>query len=236
MDGGYIMAGDTTFLYGIGAYLIKADHEGNEEWNMTYPFIDGQSEARSVVQTSDGGYLFTGSININNKFSQMIWLVKTDRSGYMHPGGSSEAYTVIESIDGGYTVVGTAYFTDLMTTEAWLLHVDQNGKEKWLKKFKGNGASPLAYSVNRTSDGGYIVAGNQWKYELGNLIHPWIMKTDGTGRVQWFDKFEGNNPSSVIETSDGGYVIGGTKDNSCGNEDYDFWLAKLGGSEFIDTL
>ncbi|HWQ95934.1 MAG TPA: PKD domain-containing protein [Candidatus Methylomirabilis sp.] len=346
-DGGYIMAGDTTFLYGIGAYLVKVDNKGDEEWNMTYPVIDGQSGARSVMQTSDGGYVFAGSINIHSKASQMIWLVKTDISGNMRwnrtfgrpgsiddfsyndgfsaiedangsfvvagiidlargnidskfglllaktdkdgnklwertwdPGGSSEAYSVIESIDGGYTVVGTAYFTDLMTTEAWLLHVDQNGEEKWLKKFTGNGTSPIAYSVYRTADGGYIIAGNMWKYESGNLIHPYIMKTDREGNmlwqktyeddygyarhvreskdggylilagsdgsgiwlikidvngsVQWYDKFEGNDPSSVIETSDGGYAIGGTKDNSCGNQDYDFWLAKLGGEGIFD--
>ena len=52
-DGGYIVAG------GLGgqAWLLKLDRYGDEEWQNTYSLGDF-GYTRSVIQTSDGGYLY----------------------------------------------------------------------------------------------------------------------------------------------------------------------------------
>ena len=52
-DGGYIVAG------GLGgqAWLLKLDLYGEEEWQNTYSLGDF-GYTRSVIQTSDGGYLY----------------------------------------------------------------------------------------------------------------------------------------------------------------------------------
>ena len=52
-DGGYIVAGGKEEQ----AWLMKLDRYGNEEWQNTYTLGDF-GYARSVVQTSNGGYLY----------------------------------------------------------------------------------------------------------------------------------------------------------------------------------
>ena len=55
IDGGYIVAGGKNGQ----AWLMKLDKYGEEQWQNTYTLGDfGYS--RSVVQTSDGGYLYSG--------------------------------------------------------------------------------------------------------------------------------------------------------------------------------
>jgi hypothetical protein len=79
-DGGLIMAG-YTFSYGNGKsdiFLVKTDPAGNLQWQSV---IGGQGddEAKSVVQTSDGGFLVTGTIQFEN--NTMISLIKTNTLG-----------------------------------------------------------------------------------------------------------------------------------------------------------
>ena len=54
-DGGYIVAG----CKDDKAWLMKTDLNGNKEWEQTYNLGDYWGN-RTVIQTSDGGYLFAG--------------------------------------------------------------------------------------------------------------------------------------------------------------------------------
>jgi hypothetical protein len=81
-DGGYIVAGSTT-SFGAGKrdiFLIKTDAEGNIIWAKTYggTYWD---EARSVQQTSDGGYIVAGYTNSFGAGDYDIFLIKTDANG-----------------------------------------------------------------------------------------------------------------------------------------------------------
>ncbi|MEA1868868.1 MAG: hypothetical protein U9N09_01755, partial [Euryarchaeota archaeon] len=65
-DGGYILAGYTT-SYGAGSsdmWLVKVDVGGNEQWNKTFGGT-GEEQAKSIQQTSDGGYVLAGSTSWN---------------------------------------------------------------------------------------------------------------------------------------------------------------------------
>ena len=83
-DGGYAIAGWTD-SYGNGYYnfwLVKTDSQGNQQWTQTYG-ASGDSEAYSVVQTSDGGYALAGFTNSTGAGIYSFWLVKTDSKGNM---------------------------------------------------------------------------------------------------------------------------------------------------------
>ncbi len=79
-------------------------------------------------------------------------------------------------------------------------------------------------SIQRTSDGGYILAGVTNSFGAGGS-DAWCVKLDSSGNVLWQKTYGGASDDyaeSVQATSDGGYILaGGT--NSFGAGNYDAW-------------
>ena len=114
-DGGVIITG-YTYSFGMGNYdlwLLKSDSDGNEEWNQTFGWGDGE-EGLSVEQTNDGGYIVTGNAYYSGGNDIQLWLIKTDQSGNTswekEFGGDDResGQSVQQSQDGGYVVVGSS--------------------------------------------------------------------------------------------------------------------------------
>ncbi|MEA2042669.1 MAG: hypothetical protein U9N85_08975, partial [Bacteroidota bacterium] len=81
-DGGYIILG-TTASYGEGSYdiwLVKINNSGEEEWTQTF---GGTScdWGYYVEQTTDGGYIITGSTDPDVYWVFDVILIKTDSNG-----------------------------------------------------------------------------------------------------------------------------------------------------------
>ncbi|PXF60827.1 MAG: hypothetical protein C4B59_07515 [Candidatus Methanogaster sp.] len=105
-------------------------------------------------------------------------------------------------------------------------------EEEWSKAFGGTG-NEWANSVQQTSDGGYILAGDTESYGSCDLDF-WLVKTDSDGNKEWYETFGGTEDDEaylVKQTSDGGYILAGEM-SSYGSGGYNFWLIKVGG---IDT-
>jgi hypothetical protein len=80
-DGGYIITGSKASSRGgsQSVWLIKTDAFGDDVWNRAFG-ESGWNEGKSVQQTSDGGYIVTGSTypyGIGGK-NRVAWLIKTD--------------------------------------------------------------------------------------------------------------------------------------------------------------
>jgi hypothetical protein len=80
-DDGYAMVGYTySFANASNGcfWLVKTDGEGHEQWNQTY-VVTGSDHGKSLIQTSDGGYLLVG---LSGAYSWMDFLIiKTDSIG-----------------------------------------------------------------------------------------------------------------------------------------------------------
>ena len=213
-DGGYMLAGT---IYsspypptGYHALLVKTDSAGNKQWDMTYAGGGNDEDyVRSVVQTSDGGYVFAGytrgppypSLNFYS------WLVKTDSAGnavwnkIFTSLGQNYVYSMVKTSDGGFALAGKGPPTPSDTYyEAMLVKTDSSGNILWSKTYGGSG--DFANSVIQTSDGGYLLAGSG------------LWKTNSAGNLQWtkpLDDPEAIEAKSIIQTSDGGYVYVGDK-------------------------
>ena len=141
------------------------------EWRQTYGEI-GSDSGRSVQQTSDGGYIVTGTtVSYGNGYSD-LWLIKTDSGGNEEwsqtYGGSSDdsGYSVQQTTDGGYIVTGFTYSFGNGDKDLWLIKTDSGGNEEWSQTYGGS-SDDSGYSVQQTSDGGYIVTGTTfviWKW------------------------------------------------------------------------
>ena len=224
-DGGYALAG-VTGSYGAGGgdfWIVKTDSSGNEEWSKTF---GGERDdwARSVIQTSDGGYALAGGTDSYGAGGEDFWIVKTDSSGNEEWsktfGGENDdwAYSVVQTSDGGYVLAGSTMSYGAGGEDFWLVKTDSSGNEEWSKTFGGVNRD-WARSVIQTSDGGYALAGG------------WLLKTDSSGNEEWSKTFGGANGGtawSIVQTSDGGYAL-------AGGSGANFWLVKL-GAPVPDTL
>jgi hypothetical protein len=79
---------------------------------------------------------------------------------------------------------------------------------RFAKTYGGTG-NDWAYSVQQTSDGGYIVVAITESFGAGSIF---LIKTDANGNVQWAKTYGGTDweeAYSVQQTSDGGYIVAG---------------------------
>jgi hypothetical protein len=75
----------------------------------------------------------------------------------------------------------------------------------------GGAADDYSFSVQHTSDGGYIITGYTYSYGAGGS-DVYLVKTDASGDTLWTRTYggsEGDEGWSVRQTFDGGYVIAG---------------------------
>jgi hypothetical protein len=236
-DGGYIAAGRT---YALTAgysdfWLIKTDADGHEQWNKR---LGGKyyDMAFTAEQTSDGGYVMAGGTDSYGAGSQDALLFKTDSNGNEQWnktfGGKNfdEVSSIIESDDGGFILAGKTGSNSVGYYDAWIIKVDENGNESWNRTFggaEGNHAyADAANSIQKTEDGGYVLAGKTGSYGAG-FFDAWLIKTDKDGIEQWNRTFGGKGDDeaySVQQTPDGGYVIAGTTDSY--GEGNDAWIIK----------
>jgi len=246
-DGGYALAGSTDFGSGNrNAFLIKTDSNGDEEFAKIYGG-SGRDEARSVVQTQDGGYALAGSTESFGPGNEAAWLIKTDGSGTEQwnetygESGFDGARSVTETFVGGYALVGSTDFGSGISN-AFLIRTDENGTEISAKTY-GGPELDRASSVIETVEPNpslpvptirYALAGETQSFGSGSG-DAWLIRTDANGNELWNETYGGSSADeseSVVGTSDGGFALtGGTQ--SFGSDDpvdeY-AWLIKTDGS------
>ena len=194
----------------------------------------------SVQQTTDGGYIITGSTESFGAGFDDVWLIKTNGSGdalwTKTIGGSSDdrGYSVQQTTDGGYIIAGMTESFGAGFDDVWLIKTNDSGDTLWTKTFGGN-YSEWSNSVQQTSDGGYIIAGKTSSFSTG-ISDVWLIKTNDLGDTLWAKTYGGVNGDaawSVQQTKDGGYLIIATT-LSFGAGFVDTWLLKTDDSG--DTL
>lgn len=100
-----------------------------------------------------------------------------------------------------------------------LLKIASNGAIQWKKYFDFTDTE-YGYSVQQTSDGGFIVTGRTY-------AEIFLLKTASDGSLQWAKTFGGSYSQEgkcVRQTSDGGFIITGFTNFGAG--DYDVYLIK----------
>jgi regulation of enolase protein 1 (concanavalin A-like superfamily) len=216
-DGGYIISGDT-YSFGAGyhdVYLIKTDPDGNLLWQNTFGG-SGEEIGYSAQQTSDGGYIIAGETGSFGAVKSDVYLIKTDPNGnllWQKTFGGSEwnvGYSVKETSDGGFIITGYTSSFGAGYPDVYLVKTDPNGNLLWQKTFGGS-EDGWGLSVQQTSDGGFVIAGEIYSY-ITDDSDVYLIKTDPNGNLIWQKTFGGSSFDqglSVQQTTDGGFIITG---------------------------
>lgn len=219
----------------------------------TFIGSNNSENAYAMQQTSDGGYITAGTTSgaiptLGGQTALNAWtagndmlIIKTTSAGAVSwytmigSSGTDNAYSIVQTSDGGYIVAGVAG-ANIATlggqspliaygsgNDMLVVKLTSAGAVSWYT-FLGGANGQTAYSIQQTSDGGYIVAGDSF-FNLATLggqtpLNAWnsgqdwlIVKLTSAGAVSWYT-FLGSTSSdqlnSIIQTSDSGYLIGGS--------------------------
>jgi len=239
------------YLMGGEIYLVKTGANGDIMWEKTFgDFYD--ENAYSIQQTSDGGYIVVGDTSsfgispytakeLGQSAPADVYVIKTDANGNEQWnkifGGkyADVGYSIQQTFDGGYIIAGYTVsnkkgpmyseysdYGGFGVADAYLIKMDSDGNKLWEKTFGDDFTDEVAFSVQQTSDGGYILTGLTGVIEDTRSGHPrdsdvYLLKTDENGNKMWEKKYERrkyewsktDKAYSVKQTADGGYIIAG---------------------------
>lgn len=247
-DGGYILAGYSVSPIsgektensrgGQDFWIIKINAEGDITWQKTLGG-SGIDSARSIIETSDGGYVVGGTSNSsisgekteNSYGGSDYWILKLDSLGGIQwqktIGGSG--YDNLDQIiltDSGYFAIGssTSGISGLKTeinrgiADYWVVKLDVSGAIEWQRTLGGDGEdSP--HSALQCPDGGFMIAGSSASGLSGDKTEnsygdydSWIIRLDGTGGLLWQKAIGGSGQdghNNLLQMPDGSYILGG---------------------------
>lgn len=218
-DGGYMIAGGTN-SFGAGGQdvlLAKFGAYGNLEWTRT---VGGPLEdwARSLAQSSDGGYVVGGYTQSYGAGQRDFFIAKFDSSSALEwaktLGGPEDdrAYSVIHTADGGYAMGGwTRSFSGGPGSEDMLIaKFDASGSHEWTRTLGTPLAGELGYALIQKGDGGYVMTA--WADVEEGHMDDLVAELDATGDLESARILGIRNTGYIlplIQTSDGGYAVTG---------------------------
>ena len=245
-EGGYAIAG-YTMSYGdssADAFIIRLSPKAIFEWARTYGG-EGWDEARSLVQTSDGGYAVAGCTeSYGSGLTDLLVFRLAPNSipiwSKAFGGTSFEcANSIVQTSDGGFAVVGKTPTFGAGNYDILVLKLSSDGSLEWARTFGGS-LNDYATSIVQAPDGGYVVAGYTKNFGAGSY-DAIILKLSSDGSLEWAKTFGGSGDdrvNSILQTSDGGYALAGVT-SSFGAGYYDVFLLKLssdGSLEWAKTF
>ena len=167
------------------------------------------------------------------------------------------AFAVQQTDDGGFIVAGYSDSDNgdvsgnhgFLTDDYWIVKLDFSGNIEW-QRCLGGTTLDEAWSIQQTTDGGFVVAGQAYSNDGDVSGHhgstsyadSWVVKLDASGNIEWEKSLGGkyNDAAySIQQTIDGGFVIAGSSDSNNGDVSGnhgldDYWIVKLDASGNIE--
>ncbi len=201
-------------LLPVDAYFIAIDILGNQFVSKVYS-TSIQSVAYSISESVNNGFIITGykayTANTTdlylikiNLFGDTIWTRTYDYSDL------DVGREVKQTTDSGYIVTGYVR-NSAFQYNLFLLKTNAIGDTMWSRMIFSAQESG-GFSVDQTTDGGYICSGRivDGIPLNGNL---YLIRTDSNGDTLWTRQFGGTGPDQgnfVRQTKDGGFIVTGS--------------------------
>jgi hypothetical protein len=232
----YVLIGDTH----IPSKLESKSWFGvaNESGELVVKEVVGDGSINTVVPAEDEGAVV--AIDGVDRISELVKFSlegdKIWKKEFPHIGPSSSIDSVSRARDG-FVVAGATHELGADSGfDMWVARVGSDGEEIWENWFDNNGSIDKSSSVVATEDGGFVVAGNTWKYSDGERVRStdrFLVKVNSEGEKLWKTIVGGqgsNSVGTIVEASNGGIVLTGGAPSGESNDVSDIWVAKLTAS------
>jgi len=222
---GNSMASINNSLYGLSGYYLPPSQifsaffiasigNGFQLASKIYnPSIYG-AESRSIDKTYDDGFIMAGGVGTSASTAD-VYVIRTNTYGdtlwtrTYNFSQNDVAFDVKETTDSGFIVAGVLYDTTVYKNNIYLIKTDSAGDTLWTKDYF-NPYHQVAYSIEQTMDGGYIITGTAMN--SANERNAYLIKTDADGDTLWTRIFAISTNCFglfVRQTKDGGFIISG---------------------------
>jgi hypothetical protein len=240
-DGGFAISGSKSYFPGTfgDVLLLKTDPNGNTVFEKNYGG-NYQDYGRYIEQTSDSGYVITGSFAKTEVGNEEVYLIRTDKNGdtlwTKTYGGEYDdlGYSFVKTDDGGYIITGiTDRFFGGTNDGIFLVRTNAMGDTIWTKSYGGiDDLSGL--SITKSIDSGYLISGGIYSlYTDWDLL---LLKINKNGDSLWTRTYGGTNEDygrCIKTTTDGGYIIAGMINNCFGIANSDVYLIKTDANGIV---
>ncbi len=215
-DGGYIVAGYSITTTGNNDFfLMKTNMTGVEQWRKWHRW-EHDEFVYCVQQTTDGGYIITGSTGLYEQ--RDLLLMKFDADGdstwaQRYNGHAiTEGKCVLQTTDGGYIVTGHTEEIEVSAADIYILKTDENGDSLWAKTFGYSRGQDWGESIVEIPGNGYIVCGT-W-HVPGEQWDICALRLNNEGDSLWLGLYGEDrhveSAHNIIITAEGDYLITGT--------------------------
>jgi len=248
---GYLIVGNTYSSDGdvssnngeSDIWLVKIDFTGNVLFEKTYGGTLGEGPY-GIFTSSDGNYYILGvaySSDGDISFdpyptSNDFWIIKIDGEGniiwdkIVGGNGYDQPYRGYATTDGGIVAAGWTNSSDgdvshyYGSYDMWMVKLSSDGEIEG-DFTAGSSGMENAQAIIQTSDGSYLIGGNSFIGEGGNLTcephSSWaaeavLIRLDTELNIEWQDCYGGTNHETILELLeiDNGYVfLAGTMSN-----------------------
>lgn len=231
-EGGFIIGG-TTSSYGAGqrdAYIIKTNNLGIIQWSKVFGSY-GLDNCFNIHQTTDEGFIFTGTEESYGPGIHSLFLVKLFNNGNIEwskaiGGGSEEhARIVLQTIDNGYILLGHTKSWGAGNWDIMVVKTNNIGSLQWAKTYGGSGEDYLG-NIIKTNDGGYAICGSTTSYGVGPR-DLFIIKITDFGNLLWAKTYGGSESESIpfggddamLQMLNGGFLLTGQTNSFSDNDE-----------------
>ncbi len=217
-------------------FVVKFSGAGDMEWARAigWSFYD---RAHTIIQTTDGGYIFTGQVGgygAGSPTYDNLILCKLTSGGDVEwtrvvngASGNEIGHDVIQTFDGGYAVAGVTWTFGVGTGDLFLLKFNSAGTLQWART-AGGSANDYGRSLIQLPDSSYIVSGSTSSFGGGGS-DVFLVKFKSNGDFDWATTAGGvgnQTGASIVRSEYGDYSIAGLTEET-GLSDRDILLVKL---------
>ena len=213
-DGGFIIgAHSANFLFSghRSCYVLRLNAAGQLQWAQHYGFFDNE-QITSIIQTQDGGFVFSGITESFGVGFNDILLTKISSSGSVlwsktiGTTSNDGAGTVQELANGNLILcgdLGEGQVANNTISKGLIMELTASGNEVWSKVYYG-GKRDIIRQVIPVNNG-YIVLASSNSFVSNNLFDVILFKITNTGTIIWTQQYGEEGQDEVLLS---GYPVG----------------------------